>query len=111
MKPPNIKAPKCTLFSRVKSHKRSSVFPRLISSIVRGSLLWRAHFELLRVAEAKNAATINRLISEYQSVLYFQYSTLFSMVKGDKGSPVLPRLFPRIVIGSKESPFRIVESG
>ena len=62
MKPPNIKAPKCTLFSRVKGRKRSPVLPRLIASIVGGSLLWRAHFESLRVAEAKNAATINRLM-------------------------------------------------
>ena len=71
MKPPNIKAPKCTLFSRVKGHKRSPVLPRLIASIVGGSLLWRAHFESLRVAEAKNAATINRLMSKRRSVLYF----------------------------------------
>ena len=69
-------------------------------SIVGGSLLWRAHFESLRVAEAKNAATINRLMSERQSVLYFPYSTLFSRVKGHKGSPVLPRLLPSIVMGS-----------
>ena len=100
MKPPNIKAPKCTLFSRVKGHKRSPVLPWLIASIVGGNLLWRAHFEPLRVAEAKNAATINRLMSERQSVLYFPYSTLFSRVKGHKGSPVLPRLLPSIVMGS-----------
>ena len=92
--------PKSTLFSRVKGHKRSPVLPRLIASIVGGSLLWRAHFELLTVAEAKNAATINRLMSERQSVLYFPYSTLFSRVKGHKGSPVLPRLLPSIVMGS-----------
>ena len=71
MKPPNIKAPKCTLFSiqcflsRVKGHKRSPVLPpvlpRLIASIVIGSLLRRVHFESLRAAEAKNAATINQL--------------------------------------------------
>ena len=103
MKPPNIKAPKCTLFSlfsRVKGHKRSPVLPRLIASIVGASLLWRAHFESLRVAEAKNAATINRLMSKRRSVLYFPYSTLFSRVKGHKGSPVLPRLLPSIVMGS-----------
>ena len=52
------------------------------------------------MAEAKNAATINRLMSERQSVLYFPYSTLFSRVKGHKGSPVLPRLLPSIVMGS-----------
>ena len=100
MKPPNIKAPKCTLFSTVKGHKRSPVLPRLIASIVGGSILWRAHFESLRVAEAKNAATINRLMSKRRSVLYFPYSTLFSRVKGHKGSPVLPRLLPSIVMGS-----------
>ena len=64
MKPPNNKAPKCTLFSRVKGHKRSPVLPRLIASIVGGSLLWRAHFESLRAAEAKNATTINHLLSK-----------------------------------------------
>ena len=103
MKPPNIKARKCTLFalfSRVKGHKRSPVLPQLIASIIGGSLPWRAHFESLRVAEAKNAATINRLMSKRRSVLYFPYSALFSRVKGHKGSPVLPRLLPRIVMGS-----------
>ena len=99
MKPRNIKAPKCTLFSRVKGHKRSPVLPRLIASIIGGSLLWRAHFESLRVAEAKNAATINRLMSKRQSILSFPHSTLFSRVKGHKGSPVLPRLLPSIVMG------------
>ena len=103
MKPPNIKAPKCTLyslFSRVKGRKSSTVLPRLISSIVGGSLLRRAHFESVRAAEAKNAATINHLMSKRQSVLYFPYSTLLSRVKGHKGSPVLPRLLPSIVMGS-----------
>ena len=74
MKPPNIKAPKCTLysalFSRVKGRKGSTVLPRLIASIVGGSLLRRAHFESLRAAEAKNAATINHLTSKRRSVLY-----------------------------------------
>ena len=69
-------------------------------SIVGGSLLRRAHFESLRAAEAKNAATIIRLMSKRQSVLYFLYSALFSRVKGHKGSPVLPRLLPSIVMGS-----------
>ena len=45
----------------VKGHKRSPVLPRLIASIVGGSLLRRTHFESLRAAEAKNAATINQL--------------------------------------------------
>ena len=49
------------LFSRVKGHKRSPVLPRLIASIVGGSLLWTAPFQSLRAAEAKNAATINQL--------------------------------------------------
>ena len=100
MKPPNIKAPKCTLYSalsRVKGRKGSTVLPRLIASIVGGSLLRRAHFESLRAAEAKNAATINHLMSKRQSVLYFP---LLSRVKGHKGSPVLPRLLPSIVMGS-----------
>ena len=39
-----------------------------------GSLLRRAHFESLRAAEAKNAATINHLMSKRQSVLYFPES-------------------------------------
>ena len=52
------------------------------------------------MAEAKTAATINRLMSKRQSVLYFPYSTLFSRVKGHKGSPVLPWLLPSIVMGS-----------
>ena len=51
-----------TLFSRVKGHKGSPVLPRLLPGIVMGSLLRRAHFESLRAAEAKNAATINQLI-------------------------------------------------
>ena len=88
------------LFSRVKGHKRSPVLSRLIASIVGGSLLWRANIESLRVAEAKNAATINRLMSKHPSVLYLPKSTLFSRVKGHKGSPVLPRLLPSIVMGS-----------
>ena len=54
----------------------------------------------MRVAEAKNAATINRLMSKRPSVLYLPKSTLFSRVKGHKGSPVLPRLLPSIVMGS-----------
>ena len=61
MKQPNIKAPKCTLFFRVKGHKGSPVLPRLLPSIAMGSLLRRAHFESFRAAEAKNAATINQL--------------------------------------------------
>ena len=61
MKPPNVKVPKCTLFSRVKGHKGSPVLPRLLAGIVRGSLPQRAYFELSRAAEAKNAATINQL--------------------------------------------------
>ena len=48
MKPPNIKAPKCTLFSRVKGHKCSPILPQLIASIVGGSILWRANFESLK---------------------------------------------------------------
>ena len=61
MKPPNIKAPKCTLFSFIFQGQRSQALPRLIASMVGGSLLWRAHFESLRAAETKNAATINQL--------------------------------------------------
>ena len=103
-KPPNNKAPKCTLFStlfsRVKGRKGSTVLPRPIASLVGGSLLRRANFESLREAEAKKAATINHLMSKRQSVLYFPYSTVFSRVKGHKGSPVLPWLFPSIVMGS-----------
>ena len=53
--------PNSTLLSRVKGHKGSPVLPRLLPSIVMGSLLWRAHFESLRAAEAKNSATINQL--------------------------------------------------
>ena len=52
------------------------------------------------MAEAKNATTINRLMSKRPSVLYLPKSTLFSRVKGHKGSPVLPRLLPSIVMGS-----------
>ena len=63
--------PYSALFSRVKGRKGSTVLPRLIASIVGGSLLRRAHFESLRAAEAKNAATINHLMSKRQSVLYF----------------------------------------
>ena len=53
--------PNSTLLSRVKGHKGSPVLPRLLPSIVMGSLLRRAHFESLRAAEAKNSATINQL--------------------------------------------------
>ena len=55
--------PNSTLSSRVKGHKGSPVLPRLLPSIVMGSLLQRAHFESLRAAEAKNSATINQLKS------------------------------------------------
>ena len=109
MKPPNIKAPKCTLLSIqcfIIQGQRSQELTGLATahcahaSIVGGSLLWRANIESLRVAEAKNAATINRLMSKRPSVLYLPKSTLFSRVKGHKGSPVLPRLLPSIVMGS-----------
>ena len=83
-----------------KVARAPTVLPRLIASIVGGSLLRRAHFESLRAAEAKNAATINHLMSKRQSVLYFPNCTLLSRVKGHKGSPVLPRLLPSIVMGS-----------
>ena len=99
-KPPNNKAPKCTLFSRVKRSQGLNGLATAHCSIVGGSLLRRAHFESLRAAEAKNAATINHLMSKRQSVLYFPYSTLSSTVKGHNGSPVLPRLLPSIVMGS-----------
>ena len=100
MKPTNIKAPKCNLFSIqcfIFQGQRSQALSGLATA---HCLLWRAHFESLRVAEAKNAATINRLMSKRRSVLYFPYSTLFSRVKGHKGSPVLPWLLPSIVMGS-----------
>ena len=67
MKPPNIKAPKCTLYSiqcfifQGQRSQGSTVLPQLIASIVMGSLLRRAHLESLRAAEAKNSATINQL--------------------------------------------------
>ena len=86
MKPPNIKAPKCTLFSRVKGRKGSTVLPRLIASHCWGSLLRRAHFEFLRVAEAKNAATINHLMSKCQSVLYFPGSKVTRAHRSCHGS-------------------------
>ena len=53
--------PYSALLSRVKGRKGSTVLPRLLPSIVMGSLLRRAHFESLRAAEAKNSATINQL--------------------------------------------------
>ena len=94
MKPPNIKAPKCTLYSI-----QCFIFQGQRSQGLNG--LATAHCEhrwvLRRAAEAKNAATINHLMSKRQSVLY---STLLSRVKGHKGSPVLPRLLPSIVMGS-----------
>ena len=86
MKPPNIKAPKCALFPRVKGCKRSTVLPRLIASIVGGSLLRRAHFESLRAAEAKNTATINHLMSKRESVLYFPGSKVVSAQRSCHGS-------------------------
>ena len=60
-RPSVLYLPKSTLFSRVKGHKGSPVLPRLLPSIVMGSLLRRAHFESLIAAEAKNSATINQL--------------------------------------------------
>ena len=92
--------PYSSLLFGVKGHKRSLVLPRLIASIVGDSLLWRAHLESLRVAEAKKAATINRLMSKRRSVLYFPNTTLLSRFKGHKGSPVFPLLLPSIVMGS-----------
>ena len=66
MKRPKIKAPKCTLFSLhfpgskvTKAHR--SCHGSLRASLCMGSLLRRANFELLRVAEVTNAATINQL--------------------------------------------------
>ena len=56
MTPPNIKAPKFFLFFKVKGKK--GILPWLITSIVGGSLLRRAHFQSLRAAEAKNTATM-----------------------------------------------------
>ena len=66
-KPPNIKVPKCTLFSIqcfIFQGQRSQGLTGLTMAPCEhrwGSLLWRAHFESLRAAEAKNAATINQL--------------------------------------------------
>ena len=120
MKPPNIKAPKCTLFSIqcfIFQGQRSQVLTGLATAHCEhrwGQLTLESPFRSLRVAEAKNVATINCLMSERRNVLYFPYSTLFSRVKGHKGSPVLPRLLPNSEHSdgqlTSESPFRIVES-
>ena len=85
------------IFHTVLYYPGSKVGPRLIASIVGAAYFGEP---ISRAAEAKNAATINHLMSKCQSVLYFPYSTLFSRVKGHKGSPVLPRLLPSIVMGS-----------
>ena len=106
MKPPNIKAPKCTLLSIqcfIIQGQRSQALTGLATAHCEhrwGQLTLESPFESLRVAEAKNAATINRLMSKRRSVLYFPNSTLLSRVKGHKGSPVLPRLLLSIVMGS-----------
>ena len=49
------------LFSSVNGNKGSPVLPRLLPSIVMGSLLRRVHFESLRAEKAKNTATIHQL--------------------------------------------------
>ena len=112
-KPPNIKAPQCTLFSRVKGHKRSPVLPRLIASIVGGSLLWRAYFESLRVAEAKNAATINRLMSKHQKCTLFSIQYFIFQGQRSQGLTGLATAPSEHRDGqlTSENPFRIVESG
>ena len=114
MKPPNIKAPKCTLYSallsRVKGRKGSTVLPRLIASIVGGSLLRRAHFESLRAAEAKNAATINHLMSKRQSVSKQYFIIQGQRSQGLTGLATAPSEHRDGQLTS-ESPFRIVESG
>ena len=67
MKPPNIKALKCTSFSIqcfIFQGQRSQGHTSLATAPCEhrfASLLWRAHFESLRAAEAKNVATINQL--------------------------------------------------
>ena len=99
------------LLSRVKGRKGSTVLPRLIASIVGGSLLRRAHFESLRAAEAKNAATINHLMSKrqsvlYQTVLYYPGSKVTRAHRSCHGSSE-----HRDGQLTSESPFRIVESG
>ena len=106
MKPPNINAPMCSLFSIqcfIIQIKRSQGLNGLATAHCEyrwGQLTSESHFESVRAAEAKKAATLNHLMSKRQSVLYFQYSTLFSKVKCHKGSLVLPRLLPSIVIRS-----------
>ena len=111
MKPPNIKAPKCTLFSiqcfifQGQGPKGSTVLPRLIASIVGGSLLLRAHFESWRAAEAKNAATINHLMSKHQR-FYFIFQGQRS--QGLTGLATAPSEHRDGQLTS-ESPFRIVE--
>ena len=77
-----------------------------------GSLLWRAHFESLRVAEAKNAATINRLMSKPKCTLF---SKQYFIIQGQRsqgltGLTTAPSENRDGQLTS-ESPFRIVESG
>ena len=79
MKPPNIKAPKCTLYSFIIQGQRSQGLNGLATAHCEhcwGQLTSESHFESLRAAEAKNAATINHLMSKRQSVLHFPNSTL-----------------------------------
>ena len=112
-KPPNNKAPKCILFSIqyfIFQGQGSTVLPRLIASIVGGSLLRRAHFESLRAAEAKNAATINHQMSKRQSVLIFHFIFQGQRSQGLIGLATAPSEHRDGHLTS-ESPFRIVESG
>ena len=67
MKPPNIKAPKCTLFCKqyfIIQGQRSQGLTGLATAPSEhrdGQLTSETHFESLRAAEAKNSATINQL--------------------------------------------------
>ena len=93
-RPSVLYLPKSTLFSRVKGHKGSPVLPRLLPSIVMGSLLRRAHFESLIAAEAKNSATINQLKYRSRSCIT-ENIALRAWSRANKGSRPRPRaIFP-----------------
>ena len=64
MKSPNIKAPKCTLFSFIFQGQRSQALTGLATAHCEhrwGQLTLESPFRIVEAAEAKNAATINQL--------------------------------------------------
>ena len=104
--------PYSTLFSRVKGRKGSKVLPRLIASLVGGSLLRRAHFKSLRAAEAKNANTIKSPNVKAPKCTLFSIQYFIFQGQRSQGLTGLATAPSEHRDGqlTSESPFRIIES-